>query len=53
MPWNWPVLELALSELTPGLKMNRANQAEGLLGLGSGARTEQSTEQLEMQLTNA
>src|SRR5205814_8862059 len=34
-------------------KMNRANRAEGLLGLGSGARTEQSTEQLEMQVTNA
>ena len=36
-----------------GLEMNRANRAEGLLGLGSGARTEPSTEQLEMQLTNA
>jgi len=33
--------------------MNRANRAEGLLGLSSGARTEPSTEQLEMQLTNA
>src|SRR5436309_4735120 len=36
-----------------GLEMNRANLAEGLLGLGPGARTEPSTEQLEMQLTNA
>jgi len=39
--------------LCAGLEMNRANRAEGLLGLGSGARTEPSTEQLEMQLTNA
>ena len=37
----------------PGLEMNRANRAEGLLGLGSGAQTEPSTEQLEMQVTNA
>ena len=47
------VVHTVPAEVQAGLEMNRANRAEGLLGLGSGARTEPSTEQLEMQLTNA
>ena len=46
-------LHIIKFNIQSGLEMNQANRAEGLLRLGSGARTELSTEQLEMQLTNA